>query len=271
MKVVILAGGLGTRLGEETALRPKPMVEIGGYPILWHIMKIYSHYNFNDFVILCGYKSEVIKEYFANYYMNNTDITVDLRTNSVEVHKTGCEPWKVTMLYTGRNALTGSRIKKARDFIGNESFMLTYGDGVCDVDINKVIDAHKKSGKFATLTAVQPTGRFGALNIENNGEISHFQEKPVGDGAWVNGGFFVLEPKIFDYIADGDNVTWEQEPMRNLASDGQLNAYKHYGFWRPMDTMKDKEDLNKMWESGNAPWKTWQKKQFVSVCEGIRK
>lgn len=269
MKVLILAGGLGTRLGEETAIRPKPMVEIGGYPILWHIMKIYSQHGFNDFVILCGYKSEVIKEYFANYYMNNADITVDLRTNSMEVHNTKCEPWKVTMLYTGRNTMTGGRIKRAKDFVGNEPFLLTYGDGVSDVDINKVIESHKQSGKLATLTAVQPSGRFGALNIEKDGEISHFQEKPVGDGSWINGGFFVLQPEIFDFIANGDDVTWEQEPMKNLAQSGQLNAYKHDGFWRPMDTMKDKEDLNKMWESGNAPWKTWQKNATVPVCGGI--
>lgn len=269
MKVVILAGGLGTRLGEETELRPKPMVEIGGYPIIWHIMKIYSHYGFNDFVILCGYKGEVIKQYFANYYMNNTDITVDLKDNSMEVHRTTCEPWRVTMLHTGRNALTGSRIKKAKDFIGNESFMLTYGDGVSDVDINKVIESHKKSGKLATLTAVQPSGRFGALNIERDGEISHFQEKPVGDGAWINGGFFVLEPGIFDYIADGDKVTWEQEPMKNLASDGQLNAYKHNGFWRPMDTKRDKDDLNELWEADKAPWKTWNTKT-ATVCGGLK-
>lgn len=262
MKVVILAGGLGTRLGEETILRPKPMVEIGGYPILWHIMKIYSHYGFNDFVILCGYKSEVIKEYFANYYMNNTDITVDLRTNSVEVHKTSCEPWKVTMFYTGRNTMTGGRIKKVRHFVGNEPFMLTYGDGVSDVDINKLVECHKKSGKLATLTAVQPTGRFGALNIEHDGEISHFQEKPIGDGAWVNGGFFVLQPEIFDYIPDGEDVIWEQEPMKNLALQGQLNAYKHSGFWRPMDTMRDKDDLSRMWEEKKAFWAVWNKQKI---------
>ena len=270
MKVLILAGGLGTRLGEETSLRPKPMVEIGGYPILWHIMKIYSHYGFNDFVILCGYKSEVIKEYFANYYTNNTDITVDLKNNSIEVHKTTCEPWKVTMLYTGRNTMTGGRIKKAKDFVGNEPFMLTYGDGVSDVNINELLESHKKSDKLATLTAVQPSGRFGALNIEQSGEISHFQEKPVGDGAWVNGGFFVLEPEIFDYIENNDSVTWEQEPMKKLALDGQLNAYKHDGFWRPMDTMRDKEELVSLWESGKAPWKKWQKSQVVAACGGIK-
>lgn len=257
MKVVILAGGLGTRLGEETTLRPKPMVEIGGYPILWHIMKIYSHFGFNDFVILCGYMSHSIKEYFANYYTNNSDITVDLRYNSMEVHNTTSEPWKVTMLYTGRNTMTGSRIKRAKEFVGDETFMLTYGDGVSDVDINKLLDCHKKSKKLATLTAVQPSGRFGALKIENDGEISHFQEKPVGDGAWINGGFFVLEPEIFNYIGDGDAVTWEQEPMKTLAASGQLNSYRHSGFWRPMDTMRDKEELINLWESKNAPWAHW--------------
>lgn len=269
MKVLILAGGLGTRLGEETAIRPKPMVEIGGYPILWHIMKTYSHFGFNDFVILCGYKSEVIKEYFTNYYINNTDITVDLSTNSVEVHRTACEPWKITMINTGKNALTGSRIKKAKSFVGDEPFMLTYGDGVSDVDISALVDAHKKSGKLATLTAVQPSGRFGALNIESNGEISHFQEKPIGDGAWVNGGFFVLQPEIFDYIADGDSVTWEQEPMKTLANEGQLNAFKHKGFWRPMDTLRDKEDLNEIWDSGNAPWAHWLNEDNRIACKGV--
>ena len=258
MKVVILAGGLGTRLGEETGVRPKPMVGIGGMPILWHIMKIYSHYGFNDFVILTGYKQEVIKEYFVNYYMNNSDVTVDLATNNVEVHQNSCEPWKVTMFYTGRNTLTGGRIKKIKNFIGNETFMLTYGDGVADIDINKLVDFHKKSGRLATLTAVQPEGRFGVLKVEDDNSVSNFQEKPKNEDAWINGGFFVLEPGIFDYIPDGDNVIWEQAPLRSLANDGQLNAYKHRGFWRPMDMLKDKEDLNKIWAAGNAPWKVWE-------------
>lgn len=259
MKVVILAGGLGTRLGEETGVRPKPMVGIGGHPILWHIMKIYSHYGFDEFVVLCGYKSEVIKEYFVNYYMNNSDVTVDLSTNNVEVHKNASEPWKVTMFYTGRDTMTGGRIKKVKDFIGNEPFMLTYGDGVCDVDINKIVASHKKSGKLATVTAIQPSGRFGALEIADNGDVLSFKEKPKGDGSWINGGFFVCEPQIFDYIPEGEGVIWEQEPMKKLVADNQLNSYQHDGFWRPMDTLKDKEDLNKMWAEGDAPWKVWEK------------
>ncbi|MEG1553042.1 MAG: glucose-1-phosphate cytidylyltransferase [Kiritimatiellia bacterium] len=259
MKVVILAGGLGTRLGEETGMRPKPMVAIGGYPILWHIMKIYSHYGFNEFVVLCGYKSEVIKEYFVNYYMNNSDVTVDLSTNNVEVHNNTSEPWKVTMFYTGRNTMTGARIKKVKAFIGNEPFMLTYGDGVSDVDINKVVESHKNSGKLATVTAILPSGRFGALEIAGNGSVSSFKEKPRGDGFWINGGFFVCEPGIFDYIPEGEDVVWEQEPLKRLVEEHQLNSYKHHGFWRPMDTLKDKEDLNKMWAEGIAPWKLWDK------------
>ena len=259
MKVVILAGGLGTRLGEETGVRPKPMVGIGGKPILWHIMKIYSHYGFNEFVILCGYKSEVIKDYFVNYYMNNSDITVDLSTNNVDVHKNTSESWKVTMFYTGRDTMTGGRIKKVKDFIGNEPFMLTYGDGVSDVDINKLIKSHKNSGKLATLTAIQPSGRFGSLEFGKDNNIINFQEKPKGDGAWINGGFFVCEPEIFDYIPDGDDAIWEQEALRGLVNDGQLNSYKHDGFWRPMDTLKDKEDLNKLWADNQSPWKLWDK------------
>lgn len=274
MKVLILAGGLGTRLSEETDLKPKPMVEIGGRPILWHIMKIYSHYGFNDFVVLTGYKSHVIKDYFINYYTRYSDITVDMLNNAVEVHQHRNEPWKVTMLYTGQNTMTGGRIKKAQEYIGNERFMLTYGDGVSDVNIPELIKCHEKAGKLATLTAVQPSGRFGALNIENNGEITHFQEKPVGDGAWINGGFFVLEPEIFNYIPNDDNCTWEQEPMKNLTLDGQMNAFKHKGFWRPMDTMRDKEDLTKLWMSGNAPWKVWDGQglfpQSTTLCGGTK-
>jgi len=257
MKVVILAGGLGTRLSEETDLKPKPMVEIGGRPILWHIMKTYSHYGFNDFVILTGYKSHVIKEYFINYYSRYSDITVDMSENSVEIHKTRTEPWKVTMLYTGKDTMTGGRIKKAKDYIGNETFMLTYGDGVSNVDIPALVDFHKKSGKLATLTAIQPSGKFGAINIENNGEISAFMEKPKGDGAWINGGFFVLEPKVFDYIKNGDSTIWEKEPLEGLAKDNQLNAYKHRGFWQPMDTLRDKIELTEMWQSQSAPWQIW--------------
>lgn len=258
MKVVILAGGLGTRLGEETGVRPKPMVGIGGYPILWHIMKIYSQHGFNEFVVLTGYKQDVIKDYFVNYYMNNSDVTVDLRNNNVEVHQNRCEPWKVTLFYTGRNTMTGGRIKKVRDFIGNETFMLTYGDGVSDVDISKLLEFHKQSRKLCTLTAVQPDGRFGVIEVNDDLTVTNFREKPKNEDVWINGGFFVCEPEIFDYIPDGDDAVWEQEPLRNLSRDGQLNAFKHRGFWRPMDMLKDKEDLNKIWASGNAPWKTWE-------------
>lgn len=261
MKVVILAGGLGTRLSEETNLLPKPMVEIGGKPILWHIMKIYSYYGFNEFVILTGYKSHVIKEYFVNYYQRYSDITVDMLNNSVEVHLTETEPWKVTMLYTGERTLTGSRIKKAQKYIGNEQFLLTYGDGVSDIDIKKLINHHNKSGKYLTLSAVKPSGKFGALEIASDGTISSFQEKPDGDGAWVNGGFMVCESEVFDYIEpDRNDVAFEQTPLERLAMDGQLNSYKHRGFWKPMDTLKDKNDLTEMWQKEQAPWAKWTKK-----------
>jgi len=259
MKVVILAGGLGTRLSEETELKPKPMVEIGGKPILWHIMKIYSYYGFNDFVILTGYKSHIIKDYFVHYYQQYSDITVDMSNNSVEVHRMQTEPWKVTMLYTGQNTMTGSRIKKAQEYIGKEPFLLTYGDGVADVNINNIIEAHKKSGKLITMTAVQPAGRFGALVIKEDNIITSFKEKPKGEESWINGGFFVCEPEIFDYIGEGDDVTFEKEPLEKLADENQLNAYKHYGFWRPMDTLKDKNDLTLMWQRGQAPWSIWLK------------
>jgi glucose-1-phosphate cytidylyltransferase len=258
MKVVILAGGLGTRLSEETDLRPKPMVEIGGRPILWHIMKIYSNYGFNDFVILTGYKSHVIKEYFINYYNRYSDVTVDMATNTVEVHKTRHEPWKVTMLYTGKDTMTGGRIKKAQSYIGNEPFLLTYGDGVSDVNIKELIEFHKKSGKLATLTSVQPSGKFGALNIDDKNNVNSFMEKPKGDGAWINGGFFVCEPQVFDYIPSGDDVIFERDPLENLAKSGSLNAYKHYGFWRAMDTLKDKNDLTDLWLKEQAPWAIWK-------------
>lgn len=258
MKVVILAGGFGTRLSEETKTLPKPMVEIGGKPILWHVMKIYSHYGFNDFVILTGYKSHIIKEYFVNYYQHYSDITVDMSNNTVEIHKMQTEPWKVTMLYTGQDTMTGSRIKKAQDYIGNERFMLTYGDGVSDVDINKVIECHNKSGKLVTLTAVKPFGRFGVLDIDDDGNVNHFIEKP--DKSWINGGFMVCEPQMFDYIpANRDDITFEEEPLEHLASDGKLNSYRHSGFWYAMDNLKGKNELTKMWVTDSAPWAVWQK------------
>lgn len=256
MKTLILAGGMGTRLGEETSRIPKPMVEIGGYPILWHIMKIYSYYGHNDFVILTGYKGHVIKEYFLNYYNRYSDMTIDLSNNDIQIHKMRSEPWKVTMLYTGQNTMTAGRIQRAREYIGKDSFMLTYGDGVSDVNIEKLVDAHAKSGKLVTLTAVKPEGRFGALEIENDNLISQFQEKP--SDAWINGGFFVCENKALDYIpVDAQDVMWERAPLQNIAKDGQLHAFKHDGFWHPMDMLKDKNDLNELWISGKAPWNLW--------------
>jgi glucose-1-phosphate cytidylyltransferase len=255
MKVVILAGGFGTRLSEETDIKPKPMVEIGGKPILWHIMKIYSHYGFNNFVICLGYKGYVIKEYFANYFLHMSDVTIDLKNNKMEIHNVKAESWKVTLVDTGLNTMTGGRIKKIQSYIGNETFMLTYGDGVGNINIKELLDFHKKHGKYATLTAIQPSGRFGALDL-NDSEIKAFKEKPKGDGAWINGGFFVLEHQIFDYI-EGDETIWEREPLENLAKDGQLMAYKHKGFWKPMDTLRDKRELEALWQSGNPPWKVW--------------
>lgn len=259
MKVVILAGGLGTRLSEETRLIPKPMVEIGGKPILWHIMKIYSYYGFNDFIILTGYKSHVIKDYFVNYYQQYSDITVDMLNNSVEIHRTQTEPWKVTMLYTGQNTMTGGRIKKAQKYIGNEPFLLTYGDGVADVNISELIENHKQSKKIATMTAVQPTGRFGALVIKDDNMITSFMEKPKGDESWINGGFFVCEPEVFNYIPEGDDVIFERAPLENLAKDHKLNAFKHNGFWKPMDTLREKNELTEKWLNGKAPWAKWIK------------
>lgn len=260
MKVLILAGGLGTRLSEETDIKPKPMVEIGGRPVLWHIMKTYSHYGFNDFIILTGYKSHVIKDYFINYYTRYSDITVDMETNSVEIHKQRNEPWKVTMLYTGKDTATGSRIKKAKEYVGNEPFMLTYGDGVADINIPELLKFHQEGGNLATVTAVQPLGRFGALNIDSSGGITSFNEKPKGDGSWINGGYFVLEPEIFDYIENNrDNIVWEREPLESLAKDSKIDAFRHSGFWKAMDTMRDKLELTDMWMTGNAPWKVWDK------------
>lgn len=257
MKVVLLAGGFGTRLSEETDTRPKPMVEIGGKPMLWHIMKIYSAYGFNEFVVLLGYKGYTIKEYFANYFLHQSDITIDMTTNKMEVHNNSSEPWKVTLLDTGLNSMTGARIKKAQNFIGNEPFMLTYGDGVADINIPELIAFHKSHGKIATMTSAQPDGRFGALNIDSLNQITEFKEKPKGDGNWVNAGFFICEPKIFDYIDNEADTVFEQEPLKNLAKDGEIFAYKHNNFWMPMDTLRDKIRLNELWESGEAPWKIW--------------
>ncbi|CAB5525291.1 Glucose-1-phosphate cytidylyltransferase [Pseudomonas putida] len=255
MKTVILAGGLGTRISEESHLRPKPMIEIGGKPIIWHIMKIYSHYGINDFVICLGYKGYVIKEYFANYFLHMSDVTFDMSENRMHIHNRNAEPWRVTLVDTGENTATGGRIKRIRDYVGDETFCLTYGDGVADVNVPSLIDFHKSHGKLATVTAVQPPGRYGALDIR--GERVHgFQEKPLGDGGWINGGFFVLEPGIFDYI-DGDETTWEYDPMRSLAQNGQLMSHTHRGFWQAMDTLRDRSYLEERWKSGEAQWRVW--------------
>lgn len=256
MKVVILAGGLGTRLSEETVVRPKPMVEIGGRPILWHIMKIYSHYGFNDFVICLGFKGYMIKEYFSNYFLHMSDVTFDMRNNSMEVHQQHAEPWKVTLVDTGMDSMTGGRLKRVAPYLENETFMLTYGDGVANIDIGDLVRYHRSHGKPATVTSTQPSGRFGALNMGEDGAIHSFQEKPAGDGSWINGGFFVLEPAVIDRIA-GDGTVFEKEPLEGLARDGQLMAYRHGGFWQPMDTLRDKQHLEELWSSGPAPWKVW--------------
>jgi glucose-1-phosphate cytidylyltransferase len=257
MKVVILAGGLGTRLSEETVVKPKPMVEIGGMPILWHIMKIYSKHGFNDFVICLGYKGYVVKEYFANYYLHKSDITLDLGNNSIQVHDSQAEPWRITLVDTGDNSMTGGRIKRIEPYVNNERFMLTYGDGLGDINISELHAYHQNRGKLCTVTSVQPSGRFGALDLGEDFVVRSFLEKPKGDGSWINGGYMVCEPDVFNYITDGDNTIWEQKPMEGIASDGQMIAYKHHGFWRPMDTLKDKNDLNEMWQSDKAPWKIW--------------
>ncbi len=259
MKTVILAGGKGTRLGEETQKIPKPMVEIGGYPILWHIMKIYSFFGYNDFIVLTGYKGHIIKDYFLNYYSRYSDMTIDLSNNDVQINKMRSEPWKITLLYTGENTLTAGRIKRAKSYIGNEDFMLTYGDGVADVNINKLIDAHYASGKLVTLTAIQPAGRFGSLDMGEGDIVRSFQEKPAEDGSWINGGFFVCGNKAFDYIPDSaDDVMWERTPLQSIAADGQLHAYKHTGFWHPMDMLKDKIELTDLWHDHKAPWAFWE-------------
>ena len=256
MKVLILAGGFGTRLSEETDIRPKPMVQIGGKPILWHIMKIYSKYGFNDFVLLLGYKGYYIKEYFANYFLHQSDVTIDLQTGKMEVLNNSSEPWKITLLDTGLDTMTGGRIKKAQNFVGNEPFLLTYGDGVSDIDINELVKFHKAHGKAITMSSTQPEGRFGALNLDGE-KVESFLEKPKGDGGWINIGYFVCEPKVFDYIDTGDEVVFEQAPLKNLALDGEMFTFKHNGFWKPMDSLKDKNDLNNLWDSQKAPWKVW--------------
>lgn len=257
MKVLLLAGGFGTRLSEETDIRPKPMIEIGGKPILWHIMKIYSKYGFNEFVILLGYKGYYIKEYFANYYRHQSDMTIDLGNNSVEYFNNKSEPWKITLLDTGLDSMTGGRIKCAQKFVGNEPFMLTYGDGVSDININELVKFHKSHGKAMTMTSAQPDGRFGALSISQNNQVKEFKEKPKGDGSWINAGFFVCESKVFDYIIGGKSTVFEQEPLQELASDGEIFTYNHNDFWMPMDTLRDKMKLNDMWEKDQAPWKVW--------------
>ncbi|MEQ8235796.1 MAG: glucose-1-phosphate cytidylyltransferase [Syntrophomonadaceae bacterium] len=256
MKAVILAGGMGTRLSEETGIRPKPLVEIGGYPILWHILKIYSHYGFNEFIICLGYKGYMIKEYFSNYFLHMSDVTFDMGKNTMEVHQKHSEPWRITLIDTGASTQTGGRIKRIRDYITDDTFMLTYGDGVADIDIDALLDFHNQSCKLATLTAVRPPSRFGLANIDNENEVRSFVEKPIEDGSWINGGFFVLNTKIFEYIGS-DETVWEKEPLETLAYQNQLMAYKHTGFWRPMDSLRDKNLLEQLWNSGQAPWKIW--------------
>lgn len=256
MKVLILAGGLGSRLSEETILKPKPMVEIGGKPILWHIMKIYSHYGFNEFIILCGYKGYLIKEYFANYYHHMSDMTVDMTTNSITHHVNHAEPWKVTLVDTGLETMTGGRIKKVQKYIDNEPFMLTYGDGVSDIDISELIKFHNSHGRAITMTSVQPEGKYGAIQLEGN-QVTAFQEKPKGDGAWINAGFFACQPEVLNYISDGDKVIFEREPLEALANAGELYAYKHEGFWKAMDTQRDKFQLEELIEKNTAPWIKW--------------
>lgn len=256
MKVVILAGGFGTRLSEETDIKPKPMVEIGGRPILWHLMKSYSAYGFNEFIILLGYKGYVIKEFFSNYFLHQSNVTFDLANNSMKVHQNKSESWKVTLLDTGLNTMTGGRIKQVASYIGSENFLLTYGDGLSDVNILDLIRYHDAHGKNITMTAVQPLGRYGAIEVEDNGSICSFKEKPKGDGSWINGGFFVCSPKIFNYI-DTNSTVFEQEPLMKLAKENELMAYKHYGFWGSMDTLRDKVNLTNLWDSGQAPWKIW--------------
>jgi len=256
MKAVILAGGLGSRISEETQVKPKPMIEIGGMPILWHIMKIYSTYDINEFVICCGYKGYMVKEYFANYFLHMSDVTFDIKNNKMDVHRKFAEPWKVTLVDTGQETMTGGRLKRVKEYVDDATFCFTYGDGLSDIDIANSVKFHKDKKRIATITSVQSPGRFGLVDIHED-KISRFIEKPVGDGNWINGGFFVLEPKVFDYI-EGDSSIWEKEPLEKLAKEGQLSAYKHTNFWQPLDTLRDKNYLEKLWASGKAPWKVWK-------------
>ena len=255
MKAVILAGGLGTRISEETHLKPKPMIEIGGMPLLWHIMKTYSFHGINDFVICCGYKGYVIKEYFANYFLHMSDVTFDMKQNTMDVHKKSAEPWKVTLVDTGLDTMTGGRLKRVQEYVENETFCFTYGDGLSDISVKNLIDHHNKQKTLSTVTAVQPPGRFGALNIEKNKIIS-FEEKPSGDGSWINGGYFVLEPGIFDYV-ENDQTVWERQPLETLAKDSQLSVYRHNGYWNAVDTLRDKNRMQDLWDNKQAPWKIW--------------
>jgi glucose-1-phosphate cytidylyltransferase len=258
MKTLLLAGGFGTRMSEETELKPKPMIPIGANPILWHIMKIYSYYGFNDFVVLLGYKGSIIKEYFMNYFLYRSNVTIDLAKNDIKIINNNAEPWKITLLDTGLDTMTGGRILRAKEIIGDEPFMLTYGDGVGDVNIKDLLSFHKSHGKAVTMTTVQPEGRFGGVDFaENENCVKSFIEKPAGDGGWINAGFFVCEPKVFDYITEGDKTIWERTPLEKIACDGELYAYKHYGFWKPMDTLRDNKHLNEMWDNNKAAWKVW--------------
>lgn len=257
MKVVILAGGKGTRISEETELIPKPMVQIGSKPIIWHIMKIYSYYGFNEFIICLGYRGYIIKEYFSHYFLHMSDVTIDMANNKIDIHSSTSEPWKVTLVDTGIETMTGGRLKRIREYVGNKTFMFTYGDGVADINVKEILECHKRHGKLVTVTAVQPLGRFGGLNLNEKDSVLAFQEKPKGDNAWINGGFFVLEPKVFDYI-ERDNTAWEGKPVETLAKENQLVAYKHYGFWKPFDTLREKMELENLWNTRSAPWKVWK-------------
>jgi glucose-1-phosphate cytidylyltransferase len=258
MKAVILAGGFGTRLSEATNLIPKPMVEIGGKPILWHIMKTYSEHGINEFIICCGYKGYIIKEWFANYFLHTSDVTINLKNNQIDVHNSNSEDWKVTLVDTGLNTMTGGRIKRIQKYIGNETFCLTYGDGVSDVNISKSIKEHKESRKLLTVMAYKPQGKFGSLELAEDGNVSSFTEKPAGDGMWINAGYFVCEPEVFDYITEGDSTIFEKAPLENIAADGKMTSFKHRGFWKPMDILRDNKELNEMWDTNTAPWKIWK-------------